>query len=180
MPQPVRGGGLSRDQVARAALELIDADGIDALSMRRLAAHLGVGTMTLYGYVSSKTELLEAAVDAAAAEFVPIEQDPPGSREHARANMLALRAWIKRHPGLIHLQGHDAFMRPSMAGVLRTAIDCLRGAGLPEEEMEYGVRLLISYVFGATAFDRDDNEASFLWGLERIIEGVEARVRELR
>ena len=178
MPQAVRGGGLSRDQVARAALELIDAEGIDTLSMRRLASHLGVGTMTLYGYVGSKTELLEAAVDAAAADFEPVQLE--GSvRERARANLLAVRSWIKRHPGLIHLQGHEAFGRPSMRALAQVCQGFLRETGVPDDEIAPAFRLMMSYVFGATVFAPTDSDETFVWGLERLFDGVEARAEQL-
>src|SRR5437660_6163927 len=76
-PRRGRRPRLTREQLARTALELIDRHGLDAFTMQRLAQHAGVGTMTLYGYFRSKDELLQAVVDAAVrpAERPSIEGD---------------------------------------------------------------------------------------------------------
>src|SRR4051812_50158042 len=56
--------GLSRERIVEGAIELLDRDGLDVFSMRRLAEELGVGTMTIYGYFRGKDELLDAVVGA--------------------------------------------------------------------------------------------------------------------
>src|SRR5581483_2838330 len=61
-------GSLSREVVVEAALALVDAEGVDALSMPRLARQLDAGVMTLYGYVRTKQELLDAVAMRAIAE----------------------------------------------------------------------------------------------------------------
>src|SRR5215467_14608745 len=60
---------LSREQIVRAAIEIADAEGIQALSIRRMAAKLGVSTMALYWYVESKEDVLDLMVDAVYAEM---------------------------------------------------------------------------------------------------------------
>src|SRR5207237_9092478 len=75
---------LSPDQVAAAALELLDREGLEALSMRRLAEQLGVGTMTLYGYFRSKDELLDAVIDAAVAHREPFAFEGPWQEQIRR------------------------------------------------------------------------------------------------
>src|SRR3954453_8973113 len=60
---------LGREQIVRAAMEIADAEGLEAISMRRVAAGLGAGTMSLYWYVAGKDELLDLMVDAAFGEF---------------------------------------------------------------------------------------------------------------
>src|SRR5271163_4622157 len=70
-PEPSsRKAGLTRDQIAAAALRLADSEGLDALSMRRMASELGVGTMTLYYYVRTKDELLSLMHNALAGELL--------------------------------------------------------------------------------------------------------------
>jgi AcrR family transcriptional regulator len=71
----------TREQLARRALGIIDAYGADGLTMRRLAGELGIGTMTLYRYFPSKNDLVDAAIDAAAAEIVL----PAAARRNHRA-----------------------------------------------------------------------------------------------
>jgi len=64
---------LSRERVLRAAIELADAEGLEALTMRRLAKALGVEAMSLYNYVKSKDELLDGILEAVAEEVAPAE-----------------------------------------------------------------------------------------------------------
>jgi hypothetical protein len=61
----------SREQLARRALAIMDAHGTEALTMRRLAAEPGMGTMALYRYFPSKNDLMDAAIDVAAPELEP-------------------------------------------------------------------------------------------------------------
>jgi AcrR family transcriptional regulator len=86
---------LSREEITRAAIELADAEGLDAVSMRRIAAKLGAGATSLYWYVSSKDDLFELMVDEVVGEIEIGE--PSGDwrkdlREIARAVHAALRS----------------------------------------------------------------------------------------
>ena len=67
MPRPAR---ISRDQIAAAALAIADRDGLEAVSMRSVAARLGVGTMSLYNHVRNKADLERLLLDAATAPSV--------------------------------------------------------------------------------------------------------------
>src|SRR5690349_12346401 len=92
---------LSHQQIAAAAVELADAEGLDSLSMRRLAARLGVAAMAIYRYVSSKQELLELMVDATFAESQEgMGEAPCGWRDVLRAMARQNRARMLRHPWL--------------------------------------------------------------------------------
>ncbi|MEU8622375.1 TetR/AcrR family transcriptional regulator [Streptomyces sp. NPDC048623] len=90
----------SRGDVVAAAVRIADAEGIDAVSMRRIAADLGCGTMSLYNYVPRKEDLYELMVDAASAEY-ELPETPSGDW---RADMTGLarqtRAIMERHPWL--------------------------------------------------------------------------------
>jgi AcrR family transcriptional regulator len=88
---------LSRDRVLAAAVGHADAHGIDALSMRSLAAELGVVPMALYKHVTSKDELLDGMVDVVLGEIEP--PDPAlGWKEAIRARVLSARRAVLRHP----------------------------------------------------------------------------------
>lgn len=89
----------TRDEIAETAVRIADAEGIDALSMRRLAAELGAGTMTLYHYVRTKDELLTLVTDAVMAEVVlPADQLPDDWRAAVTAIAHSSRAALERHP----------------------------------------------------------------------------------
>ena len=89
----------SRQQIAATALAIADAEGFEALSMRRIAAELGAGTMTLYHYVRNKEELVALMDDAHMAESLVPEAELP---EHWRTALTVIarrtRAALMRHP----------------------------------------------------------------------------------
>ena len=94
-PQPPRRQPrYTREEIAATALRIADAEGIDAVSMRRVAAELGAGTMTLYHYVRTKDDLLALVSDAVVGEnIVPAHELPDDWRE-------ALSAIARRTSGL--------------------------------------------------------------------------------
>ncbi|MFD7451379.1 TetR/AcrR family transcriptional regulator [Kitasatospora sp. NPDC059827] len=90
----------SRDSIAAAAIVIADAEGLEAVSMRRVAAALGAGTMSLYNYVPKKEHLLDLMLDAATAEY-RLPSEPSGD---VRADLAGLAheqlALLRRHPWL--------------------------------------------------------------------------------
>lgn len=202
---------LTREQVAAAALGLLDRDGFDSLSMRRLADELGIGTMTLYGYFASKRELLDAVMDAALADGPPPE--PRGDwREQLSALLLRARESLVRHPGLIQIRVRQPVLRPEALRFAESGLEILERAGFDPQEAAYSFRLLFTYSFGFAAFSPADTvdedraaarsaiatlppdeyprltaaaeeaagamggEPAFAYGLERILDGLEARL----
>ncbi|HEX2086156.1 MAG TPA: TetR/AcrR family transcriptional regulator C-terminal domain-containing protein [Solirubrobacteraceae bacterium] len=150
--------GLARDDIARAALDLLDEEGVDALSMRRLADRLGVGTMTLYGYFRSKDELLDAAVSEAAEDFVFTM--PDGSlREKLRAHQQAARRLLARHPVIAQLRARQPVVQPAMFRITEGAMQILLEAGFPPDEAARVFRVLFVQVVGDALFNRDEPTA---------------------
>jgi AcrR family transcriptional regulator len=146
---------LSREQVAAAALELLDRDGLEALSMRRLADALGVGTMTLYGYFRSKDELLDAVIDAAVADREPHVFEGPW-QEQIRRLMQRSRRALGRHPGLVKVRADRPVLRPEALRFAETGLTILRGAGFSRIDAARAFRLLFTYVFGYVSFSPDE------------------------
>ena len=145
--------GLSRDAVALAALELVDREGLDALSMRRLAGELGTGTMTLYGYFRNKEELLGGVVDAAFAEFelpAPAAEPLAGLREL----IVAAHDVLSRHPALVEIRGTGPIVRPRGFRITDHAMSLLADAGFEPAEAARAFRLLFDYVFGYATVNR--------------------------
>lgn len=152
--------GLSREQVAKTALALADADGLEALSMRALADRLGVGTMTLYGYFRNKEELLDAVVDAAMGEG---EGEAPavegGWREQLRELVLFARRNLLQHPSLVELRVRRPVLRPEALRFSETALRILRGAGFDVRDATAAFRLLFTYTFGFAALSPAESTA---------------------
>ncbi|MEU0687034.1 TetR/AcrR family transcriptional regulator [Streptomyces uncialis] len=93
---------LSRERIVRAAIQLADADGLDAVSLRKVATVLDVRPMRLYGYIDGKEELLDLMVDAVHAEIRPVGD---GWREVLRSLAEATRHAAHEHEWLADLLG---------------------------------------------------------------------------
>ncbi|MFG3441045.1 TetR/AcrR family transcriptional regulator C-terminal domain-containing protein [Nonomuraea sp. NPDC047897] len=102
-------GELSRERVVRTAIDLADAEGLDALSMRGVAARLGVATMTIYRHVAGKDELVLLMADTAFGELGYPEEPPGGWRARAERAARTLWAVHRRHPWLAQL---NSLFRP--------------------------------------------------------------------
>ena len=122
--------GLSRVQVLDKALDLVDRDGVAALSMRRLGAELGVEAMTLYHYLPNKDALLDGIVERVMAQA---ETTVGGGRwdraltDYARS----LRATLLRHPGAALLVATRPAVTPETLRVAERGLTLLVGAGFP-------------------------------------------------
>ncbi|MBT2444686.1 TetR/AcrR family transcriptional regulator C-terminal domain-containing protein [Streptomyces sp. ISL-36] len=121
----------SRSDIVAAAVRIADADGIDALSMRRIAADIGCGTMSLYNYVPRKEDLYELMVDAAGGEYT-FPGMPSGDW---RADMLHVareaRGILRRHPWVIRLMTTGYAFGPNALRFLERCLACLDGLDLP-------------------------------------------------
>src|SRR5207248_1746581 len=105
VPPSGRRPKLSREHLAATAVRLADAEGMAALSMRRIAAELDVGTMSLYHYVRTKDELLTLVTDAVMGEVVIPDTIPIPSDWRAALTLLATRsrAAMQRHPWMLDI-----------------------------------------------------------------------------
>lgn len=152
-PRPPRGPKptLSLEQIVDEAVRLADSEGMDALSMQRLASELGVGTMSLYRYVPSKEDLTSLMVDAAIGA-------PPeiGARTGWRA---AMEIWARanvnvfeRHPWTLALVTRPRVMGPNEVGYLEVGLAALHGTGLEPVEKLNAVLLINGFVRGSAPF----------------------------
>jgi AcrR family transcriptional regulator len=138
---------LTHDRIAHAAIEIADADGLAAVSMRRLADRLGIATMGLYRYVSGKDDVYELMLDGIAAEMSLPEG---GWRVVADAYARQVRALSLRHPWL-----HQAFARipvslsPASVAVMEKALASIDGLGLDVDTMMAVFGAVNSFARGA-------------------------------
>jgi AcrR family transcriptional regulator len=149
-PRPAKSPGRSRDEIVRAAIELLDGDGLDGLSMRRLGAKLGAGATSLYWYVANKHELLELVYDEIWGEMELPDPEEATWRGTATAFAHSMRRLILRHPWSSRLIGRLPALGPnalSVADVLRRGFQQAGFAGL---EVDYANTALTAYVFGMT------------------------------
>lgn len=155
--RPTRGRkpGLSLDRIVAEAIALADGDGLDALSMQRLAERLGKGTMSLYRYVSSKDDLIALMLDTAIGAPLRPEDD----HEDWRANLARwaheTRDIFRAHPWTLQLVTTKRMMGPNETARLEGALRALSGLGLTPAQMMDTVLLVNGFVRGATQPDVD-------------------------
>lgn len=139
--------GLSRQRVVVEAIRLADREGVNGLSMRRLAGELGAGAMSLYHYVASKDELLDAMIDSIYEEIeLPPEEIDWQSAIRRRA--LSARQVLVSHPWAIGLLESRTSPGPANLRHHEAVFACLRRAGFPLLMATHANWLLDSYVYG--------------------------------
>ena len=139
--------GLSKQRLAVEAVQLADRDGVDGLSMRRLAGVLGAGAMSLYHYVASKDELLDAMIDVV---FEEIELPPEETdwQSAMRRKAVSARQVLARHPWAIGLMESRTSPGPANLRHREAVTACLRRAGFSVVMATHANWLLDSYVYG--------------------------------
>jgi AcrR family transcriptional regulator len=144
---------LSRERILLAAIELADAGGIEALSMRRLALELGVEAMSLYNHVDNKGAILDEMVDRVVDEItLPARGEP--WEEALRACAISEHDLLLRHPWVCPL-----LMAPPSSGIvapngrmryLESILACLRTSGFPPALAYHAYHAFDSFVVGFT------------------------------
>jgi AcrR family transcriptional regulator len=134
--RPSRGPkpGLSRERIARAAIELADAEGLAAVSMQRVAGEFGFTTMSLYRYVPGKNELIALMVDTAVGPPPDLAAIPGGWRP--RLAEWARQTWqgFQRHPWFLEA-AMQSVMGPQQLSWLEAAVAAMAGTGLVGDEV---------------------------------------------
>jgi AcrR family transcriptional regulator len=144
--------GLSRPRILAAALSLLDTVGLDAFTMRRLAAELGIGTMTLYGYFRTKDELLDAVVDHGAQQLFEIPLEPRSWDSRLRQLFMNLHRSHLEHPAIVELRFKRPLLSPGALRFTETGMEILTGAGFDNREAARAYRVFFVYTFGSSAF----------------------------
>lgn len=142
---------LTLDQIASAAIEIADSDGIEGVSMRSVAAALEVGTMSLYRYTRSKVELLDLMVDHVHAEVAQPTNHRLGWRKRLTAVAEGNRRMYEQHPWMLRVDEHKPRMGPGTVRKYERELEAVEGIGLPDQEMDRALRLILGYVRSASA-----------------------------
>ena len=145
------GVGLSRERVLQAGLQLVDRDGVDALTMRRLGKELGVEAMSLYGYVANKQDLLDGVVDGVYAE-IPESIDTYGSwREQLRVTALHFRRVLLHHPNMVGLLAKRLATGEGGLALVEAMLCELLRAGLDLDQAHQVVTVVVGFTVGHAA-----------------------------
>lgn len=137
---------VTRERAIRVAVTLADAGGIKSLSMRKLAAELGIEAMSLYYHVKSKDDILDGMLDVVYSEFsTPRSGDQWRTAMHERAE--STRNALARHPWAISIKARTS-PGPATLGHLDSVIGCLHTAGFSMPLIGHAMSILDSYVQG--------------------------------
>ena len=175
---------LTRERIVRAALRMIDRDGLDALSMRKLGAALGVEGMALYRHVGSKQQLLEGVVELLLEE---LEVPPTGSAPWIDAWYAIARSYrriARSHPGAFRLLALSPLTTAARFERAQAPLGILRAAGFSDVAAERAFRTLLSYADGYllreladgdgdAELSPDEADAAFEFGIRAILTGLE-------
>ncbi|MCG6496278.1 TetR/AcrR family transcriptional regulator [Kitasatospora sp. A2-31] len=139
---------LSRAAIVREAIAMLDADGIEALSMRKLGARLNAGATSLYRHVATKDELMELAVDEVFAEIVLPPADSPDWRAATTEAARSFRTTTLRHPWLASVLGTAglAYLGPNLMSFSDRLAALFTSFGFPEPNR--AIDTVMTYVIG--------------------------------
>ena len=216
---------LSQPRIVDAAVRIADAEGLDAVSMGKVAAELGAAPMSLYRHMSGKEELLRLMVDAAWGDAPPPPASGEGWRDGLSRWAWTMRGNARRHPWVVRIPLNSLPIMPREVAWFENALACMRDTGLTEARKASVIMLLAGYVrnlatteadisaavrasgltpaewmstyprmlrqltdpgrfpaltafIAAGVFEIEDGpDDEFIFGLDRILDGVEALVR---
>ena len=176
---------LNRDRIVQAALAIADAEGLDALTMRRLAVELGAAPMAAYSHFRDKRELLAAVVDAVMAE-VELPDVDGRWRKPIRRLAESLRRALLAHPAVMPAVNVHGAGGPATKAVVDRVHGIVRGAGFADEQAVAAVDTLYAFTLGAVSLElarasvdpaARGSEDRFRDGLDRILAGIAAAGR---
>ncbi|UNO44071.1 TetR/AcrR family transcriptional regulator C-terminal domain-containing protein [Streptomyces sp. MST-110588] len=151
-PGPAPRTALTPQRIAEAAVAIADVEGIDAVTMRRLASELGVAPMAAYRYVSGKDDILELMIDTVYAEL-DIPEAVTDWREVMRANALQTRAVMLAHPWLVQISSPQSLraLTPNRMAAAERMLAPLDRLGLDIDTMMAVLGTVGAYVHGAAS-----------------------------
>lgn len=161
MPSPARRlGPLTAETIVRAALRLARSEGLDSVSMRRLADELRVSAMSLYRHVSDREDLLVRMLGEIADRVgpPPVEGSP---RDRIVAAMEALHAAFRDDPWVVQVLATEGLASPRILPVIDAVFGALADAGLDAERARAGFALLLQFAYGEALVTHHDRADSF-------------------
>jgi AcrR family transcriptional regulator len=138
---------LTKERVLRAAVDVADRDGVDALSMRRVAADLGVVPMALYRHVANKDEMLDGMLDLVIGEIDPPRTDG-GWKTAVRERILSARRALLRHPWASRVIESRSEPSPVMLAYMDSMIGLFRAGGFSLDLTHHAMHAMGSRILG--------------------------------
>ncbi|TFV68312.1 UNVERIFIED_ORG: TetR/AcrR family transcriptional regulator [Bacillus sp. AZ43] len=166
-PRPGPRSALDVDRIVAAAVELADAEGLAAVSMRRLAGELGTAAMTLYGHVPGKGELVDLMLDAVLGELYPDDELVAAGTWRTRLRTVAQANWdfYVRHPWAAHVATGRPPLGPGLMRKYELELRAVDGLGLTEVQMDLLVTLVNGFVRGTVSGVHEKADAERVTGI---------------
>lgn len=164
---PTRGPkpGLSVAAIARAAIEVADAEGLAALSMRKVAERLGKSVMALYTYVPGKPELLDVMLDTVIGEDPKTYPLDGGWRAAVEASARDSWDFFQRHPWVLQISGSRSLLGPNELAAYESQLRLFDGLGLAAVDVTRAVSAVASFVRGSAKAVADARTAEQVTGV---------------
>jgi AcrR family transcriptional regulator len=143
---------LTRDRVVLAGLQIADASGVDAVTMRRVGQELGFEAMSLYRHVAGKDDLLNGMLDVVLAEW-DLPSDEEDWARAVRASALSVHAALRRHPWAARLLMSGSHLRPARLDYMDRLLGTLRRGGFDAETTYHVYHLLDGHIFGFSLWE---------------------------
>jgi AcrR family transcriptional regulator len=140
---------LSRERILQAAVRLMDSEGLDAVTMRRLGRELGVEAMSLYNHVQDKEDILIGIIEAVLMEF-RLPEGGGDLLQRVRTMAVEFRRLLLTHPNVVQLiaEHHGPPRSPDGFQPVEVALATLRAGGLSPRDTIHAYRALVGYVTG--------------------------------
>lgn len=162
-PKPAARNPLTREAIVEAALRVLDAEGIDGLSMRRVGEELGTGAASIYWHVRNKEQLLQLIFERVTEEAELPAPDPSRWQEQLRAFAHRMREVLNSHRDVARLSIGRIPAGPTLAVYSEWLFALLKPVGIPDQVIAYLGDLFGLYV-GAYAFEESLGPSSFTGG----------------
>ncbi len=146
-------GRLSRERILEDALQIVDAEGLNGLTIRRLAQELDVTPMAVYRHFRNKGEILDGLIELVIAEGQATEHETEGWQAWIETTFRRMRASLLKHPGVLPLMGTSASYGVQSLRITERLLETLKGGGLSQDTMTRALHLLVSYTLGAVAIE---------------------------
>jgi AcrR family transcriptional regulator len=143
------GRSLSREAIVAAALRVIDEEGVDAVTMRRIGQELGTGGASLYAHIDGKDELLELVYDEVCGEIPTIEADPKHWQEQLKEYLRQWHRILLSHRDLARVGLGRVPTGPNSLVGMECTLSIMRAGKLDDAVIGYGADLLAAYVMGS-------------------------------
>jgi AcrR family transcriptional regulator len=140
---------LSQEAVVDAGMRVLDAEGYDALSMRRVAAELGTGPASLYAHVANKDELLDLMIDRVAGEYEFPEPDPARWQEQLKDMARFQRRVFQSHPGIARAILGRIPLGPNGLDSMEGFLSIVRAGNLPDRAAAWAGDIFAAFITAA-------------------------------